>query len=50
MPYYDDLKLQQILINLLSNSVRYTVAGRIDSTLAFDGEQLRIDEIGRAHV
>lgn len=43
MPYYDDLKLQQILINLLSNSVRYTVAGRIEATLAFDGEQLRID-------
>jgi len=43
MPYFDDLKLQQILINLLSNAVRYTTSGRIEANLAFDGTQLRID-------
>lgn len=43
MPYFDDLKLQQILINLLSNAVRYTISGRIEANLVFDGTQLRID-------
>lgn len=43
MPYFDDLKLQQILINLLSNAVRYTSSGRVEARLDFDGEQLQID-------
>jgi CheY-like chemotaxis protein len=43
MPFYDDLKLQQILINLLSNSVRYTPGGKIEAKLVFDGSDLRID-------
>ncbi len=42
MPYYDDLKLQQILINLMSNAVRYTQEGRVEASLSFDGNQLQI--------
>jgi CheY-like chemotaxis protein/anti-sigma regulatory factor (Ser/Thr protein kinase) len=42
MPYYDDLKLQQILINLMSNAVRYTQEGRVEASLGFDGNQLQI--------
>ncbi|HWS25381.1 MAG TPA: ATP-binding protein [Xanthomonadales bacterium] len=42
MPFFDDLKLQQILINLLSNAVRYTSGGKVEANLDFDGEQLQI--------
>lgn len=40
MPVYDDLKLRQILINLLSNAVRYTPSGRVVAALEFDGARL----------
>ena len=42
LPYYDDLKLQQILINLMSNAVRYTQRGRVQATLDFDGTRLQL--------
>jgi len=43
MPFYDDLKLQQILVNLLSNSVRYTSNGRVEARLVFDGNSLTLN-------
>jgi len=41
-PFYDQLKLQQILINLLSNAVRYTPTGRVEANLDWDGKTLSL--------
>lgn len=40
LPVYDDIKLRQILVNLLSNAVRYTRQGRVSAELQFDGQRL----------
>ena len=41
MPSFDPLKLEQILLNLLSNAVRYTPAGgRVDAQIGWDGQTL----------
>lgn len=42
-PVYDELRVRQILVNLLSNAARYTVAGRIAVGLAYAGGELTID-------
>lgn len=42
-PVYDEVRVRQILINLLSNAVRYTVAGRIGAALAFADDRLTIE-------
>ncbi len=42
MPFYDQLKLHQVLINLLSNAVRYTPSGRVEANLDWDGKQLTL--------
>ncbi|HUD43886.1 MAG TPA: ATP-binding protein [Dokdonella sp.] len=42
-PVYDELRVRQILVNLLSNAARYTIAGRIAVGLAFADGQLTID-------
>ncbi len=48
MPVFDDLRLRQILLNLVSNAVRYTREGRVDVELMYDGEQLiaRVTDTG----
>jgi two-component system, sensor histidine kinase len=40
LPCLDDIKLRQILVNLLSNAVRYTRQGRVSAELQFDGQRL----------
>lgn len=42
-PVYDEMRVRQILINLLSNAARYTVAGRISVGLAFADDRLTIE-------
>ena len=40
-PQTDELKLRQILINLISNAIRYTPSGEVSVTLEFDGKRIR---------
>ena len=40
---FDELKLKQILINLLSNALRYTRVGSVNLKLAWDGKHLVLE-------
>ncbi len=42
-PVFDAVKLKQILINLLSNAVRYTAQGEIATRIDWDGRRLKIE-------
>lgn len=48
MPVFDDLRLRQILLNLVSNAVRYTREGKVDVELRYDGDRLtmRVTDTG----
>lgn len=42
-PCYDPVKIHQVLLNLLGNSVRYTpTGGRVEASLHWDGGELRL--------
>ncbi len=41
-PVFDAVKIKQILINLLSNAVRYTTTGEIGTRIEWDGQRLVI--------
>jgi nitrogen-specific signal transduction histidine kinase len=45
----DEIKLKQILINLLSNSIKYTQYGNINLNITLDGGKLKfqVDDTGR---
>ena len=40
---FDEIKLRQILINLLSNALRYTAQGEVRAALDWNGERLAIE-------
>lgn len=40
---FDEVKLKQILINLLSNAVRYTASGEVKATIEWRHQQLAIE-------
>lgn len=42
-PVFDEVKLRQIVVNLLSNAVRYTARGGISCDLAWRAGRLRVD-------
>jgi len=42
-PWFDEIRVRQVVINLLSNAVRYTSRGRISLGLDWDGAMLRIE-------
>jgi CheY-like chemotaxis protein len=48
MPRFDEWRLRQIALNLVSNAVRYTNEGRVDVELIYDGRQmlLRVTDTG----
>lgn len=41
-PVLERLKVNRILVNLLSNAIRYTVHGRVDALIQWDGQSLRL--------
>jgi nitrogen-specific signal transduction histidine kinase/CheY-like chemotaxis protein len=45
----DEIKLKQVLINLLSNSVKYTQHGKINLKITMEGKRLKfqVDDTGR---
>jgi signal transduction histidine kinase/ActR/RegA family two-component response regulator len=42
-PVFDEIRLRQILVNLLSNAVRYTRRGEITAEIVWRGQELGID-------
>src|SRR5690606_38242559 len=42
-PWFDEIRVRQVVINLLSNAVRYTSRGRISLGLDWEGAMLRIE-------
>lgn len=41
-PVLDRLKVNRILVNLLTNAVRYTARGRVDAEVRWDGQHLQL--------
>lgn len=41
-PVLERLKVNRILVNLLSNAIRYTAHGRVDAQIQWDGQSLRL--------
>ena len=39
--YGDDLRLKQVLLNIIANAVKFTEQGRVDVDVSSDGERLR---------
>lgn len=42
-PSFDEVRLRQIIVNLLSNAIRYTDSGEVGATLDWDDAGLRIE-------
>lgn len=40
LPFFDQVKLHQILVNLISNAVRYTPSGQVRTEISWDGEAI----------
>lgn len=44
-PAFDEVRLRQIVVNLVSNAIRYTERGEVSARLDWDGRGLRIEVV-----